>query len=99
MQCSLSPLGRDRRPAAGEPGGMGSGNNGSVMGVGIQGARENNSLKLAPGGRSEGERAVEDSVHVGAIPPPLRRAISTDDRIVTGDEDGASVARVHATAR
>ena len=78
---------------------MGSGNSGSVMGVGIEGAREKNPLKLAPGGRSEGERAVEDSVHVGAIPPPLRRAISTDDRIVTGDADVASVARVHATAR
>ena len=98
-QCSLSPLERDRRPVAGEPGGMGSGNSGSVMGVGIEGARENNPLKLAPGERSEGERAVEDSVHVGAVPTTLRSAISADDRIVTGDEDGASVARVRATAR
>ena len=78
---------------------MGSGNSGGVMGFGIEGAWDNNPLKPAPGGCSEGERAVENSVHVGTVPPTLRSAISADDRIVTGDEDGASVARVRAMVR
>ena len=78
---------------------MGSGNSGGVVGFGIEGAWETNPLEPAPGGCSEGERAVENSVHVGTVPPTLRSAVSADDRIVAGDEDGASVARVRTMVR
>ena len=83
---------------AGEPGGF-SCDNGSVMGVGIAGARKKNPLKLAPGGRSEGERAVENSVNVCAVAPTLGSAVAADVRIVTSDENGAPPVHVPEAAR
>ena len=68
---SFRPVRRDREAAAGKVGGMGGDKSGCVVGLRIEGAREDNPLEPTPGGCSKGEGAVEDSVHVGTVPPGL----------------------------
>ena len=73
----------------GEASGVGSGRSCGVVGLRVEGTREQNPLESAPAGCSKGQRAVEDCMHVGAVPARLRCAVPANDRVVASNKDGA----------
>ena len=78
---------------------MGSSGSGCLVCVGVGGTLQEDPLKPAPGGRGEGEGAVENSVYFCAVAPPLGSSVAADVRIVTGDENGAPPVHVPEAAR